>query len=129
MATDLRARRGLAPIVGVLLMLAIVVALALIWGSTLVALAEPSDDAPDVAMTFEQTDEGAALVHQGGDELVGDQVTVLGVANRDVLQGRTLTVHDRAEVVPTDEEIEVIWEGNNTAHTLHKFDADTADTD
>ena len=118
-------RRGISPVIGTILIVAIVVLLVSVWGAIIFGLTERTDDAPDVAMQFEQTD-GAThtLVHQGGDTLTGGRVTILGVTDSDALHGRELTANDRVEVIPVDEEVRLIWEGNNTDHTLHTFDVD-----
>lgn len=107
--------RAVSPVIGVALLIAIVVALAVLSGSLFLALGEERDPAPGVTMSLETTDMGAtqALVHETGDTLDGDRVELRGVADDEALAGTEVGAGERQQIVPTDTDIELVWFGDD----------------
>ncbi|MFC6975470.1 type IV pilin [Halomicroarcula sp. GCM10025709] len=108
--------RSVSPVVGGVLMLGIVVLLVGASAVFVFQLTEEQTPAPETAFDLERTDSGAyELVHEAGPELDGDRVTLRGVADPDVLRGRTLSAGQSVVVFPQDETVRIVWiesEGN-----------------
>ena len=70
--------RGVSPVIGVVLMVAITIILAAIIGAFVIQFS-PTDDevSPIATITIEPTDGNLTLHHQGGDELSLDEFTLL----------------------------------------------------
>lgn len=107
--------RAISPTVGVALLIAIVVALAVLSGGMFLSLDEERDPAPGVTMSLEATDMAAtqALVHETGETLEGDRLELRGVADEEALAGTEVAAGERQQVVPTDTEIELVWFGDD----------------
>jgi flagellin-like protein len=72
--------RGVSPVIGVILMVAITVILAAVIGTFVLGLGDSiSDSAPQAQLNVDSQNLGAGevtLIHQGGDTLQGDDLTV-----------------------------------------------------
>lgn len=123
--------RGLSPAVGIALLTAIAVFLAVIAAGMAFALAEEREPAPGVSMSLEAADSGALhrLVHESGEELDGDRVAVRGVGNADTLAGRELAAGEHDLVAPTDETVTLVWFGEGDAsYTIWETTVSEEDT-
>ena len=120
--------RSVSPVIGIILMTAIVVVLAAVATSFVLELSQEADPQPDVVLQLEQPEHGVshALHHESGDDLVGNRTRLLGVANGNALHGNTLRAGETVEVVPVDDEVSLVWSGENTDHTLQTFDVDAS---
>lgn len=122
--------RAVSPVIGVVLMTAIVVALGVVSGGILLGLSEEPDPAPGVTMSLEAEGPAAlhALVHETGDRLDGDQLTLRGAADPSALAGTELAAGERRRVVPIDTELALVWTGeDDTAHVI--WEATVAESD
>lgn len=126
--SDRRPRsRGISPVVGVALLVAIVLLLSALTAGYLVGLSEEPEPAPEVVLALEGAEEPGegTLLHREGERLDGDQVRLRGVADPRTLAGEELTAGIREDVVPTADTIEVIWLGEgDTSYRLAEFDVD-----
>jgi flagellin-like protein len=118
--------RGISPVVGTALFIAIVVSLGVLVSALVLGLADTGAVAPESKLAL-QDDAGceARLVHEQGERLDGDQLRLKGAADPDTLAGEQLDAGDTAAVRPTADEVTVIWTAANsdTSHTLGQFDA------
>jgi FlaG/FlaF family flagellin (archaellin) len=118
--------RGVSPVVGVTLLVAIVVFVTSAAGYVTLGLAGETKPAPDVAMEFEPTGDGVmyTLQHVSGEGLTGNQTRLIGVADEDALHGERLRAGQTTEVVPVGTEVTLLWYGDGEGYTLHTFDVD-----
>lgn len=122
-----RGDRGVSPVVGSVLLVAIAILLAsaLVYG--FLSLGEEREPQPDVALDLEAADDGVVhrLVHEQGDRLDGEQVTLRGAADPDALGESALTAGGRVELYAVDSEIEVVYTGDHgTTYLLGTFEAE-----
>jgi flagellin-like protein len=119
--------RGLSPVIGTVLLVAIVVVLAAVGAGLFLDLTEEREPAPTVSMELANT--AVPLEHElrigSGDRLRGAKVELQGVANESTLSGRELTAGDAATVYPVAEEIDVVWYGDEgTSYVLQTLEPD-----
>lgn len=127
-ATD---ERGISPVVGVVLMVAIVVAIGAVSAGMLFGLSEEREPSPDVTLSLEATDRPAqhAIVHDTGDGLVGERVELRGTTDPDALDGTELTAGARQPIYPVEDTVEVVWHGDDgTSYVLWEFEVDPDET-
>lgn len=106
--------RGISPVIGAILMLAITVALAMFAASFFLGLTDETDPQPNVVLSdADAEDTTHRLVHDGGETLDGDQLELQGALDSDAAAGKRLADGDEIEFYPIAEEITVIWHGDN----------------
>jgi flagellin-like protein len=123
--------RGVSPVIGAVLLLAIVVALVAVSAVLFLGLTEEREPAPEVTLSLEADDRPAqyTLRHGTGEPLDGDKVELRGVADPKTLDGQELTTGETESVYPVKESIEVVWFGDNGAsYVLREFEVDPDDT-
>lgn len=105
--------RGISPVIGIALLTAIVVALAVVTGGIFFSLGQEKNPAPGVSMSLEAEGVGAVhlLVHENGDVFDGDRVELRGAANSKALAGGKVVAGDQHNVAPTDDTVELVWYG------------------
>ena len=116
----------MSPVVGTVLLVAIVVALSALVAAIAFGTGGPREPAPDVVLELEQTDRPVAheLVVEGGDTLVGEKVEFRGTADEDPLAGR-LRAGESVTVYPVEDTVRVVWFGEyTTTQILATFDPD-----
>ena len=116
----------MSPVVGTVLLVAIVVALSALVAAIAFGTGGPREPAPDVVLELEQTDRPVAheLVVEGGDTLVGEKVEFRGTADEDPLAGR-LRAGESLTVYPVEDTVRVVWFGEyGTTQILATFDPD-----
>jgi flagellin-like protein len=122
------AERGISPVIGVILMVAIVVVMSAVTAMMIFGAQEGgAEPAPNVVMSVESgaDDITHTLYHEGGEMLVGDKVTLKGAANPDVMNGKTLTQGDTIDFLPTEEDLKLVFTGeNDRGHVLRTFEPD-----
>lgn len=124
------ADRGLSPVIGVGLLVAIVVTLSAVTLFMLGGLTEQTNPAPQAALDLQPVEDevGHELVHQGGDNL-GErdgQIVVRGVADPDVLDDGNLSADRSVTVYPVEGTVEIVWfaEESDESYVLDSFEAD-----
>jgi hypothetical protein len=122
------ADRGLSPVIGAILIVAIVAILSVVIGSMVLGLTDETDSQPSVALDLEPTGDGVTyrLSHTDGQNLTGDRTRLIGAADEEVLHGKHLRAGDDVEIVPVSDELKLVWMGENTGHTLATFEVDPA---
>lgn len=71
--------RGVSPVIGVILMVAITVILAAVIGAFVLGLGDGlGDTGPQASLSFSEEDGTVTVTHQGGDSLGGDAEVVGG---------------------------------------------------
>lgn len=122
-----RSRRGISPVIGTVLLVAIVVLLATTSAYIVFGLTEEREPAPEVTFEFEPADPpaGYELTLTNGEKLDGEKVRLRGAANEDALAHRDLLAGDSVTVFPTDERVELVWFGENgSSYVLREFGVD-----
>jgi FlaG/FlaF family flagellin (archaellin) len=128
MTTERTDCRGVSPVVGVALLVVIVTVLSATVGYIVLGLSEETDPQPNVALELEQTDNNVTYVlgHQSGDTVEGNKTRLAGVGDEDALEGERFKAGQKVRVVPVDDEVTLLWYGENTGHTVQTFDVDTS---
>lgn len=106
--------RAVSPVIGTILIVAIVVVLAAVGASMFLTLTDETDPQPNAVLEDEETDDTThELVHRGGETLDGDRIELRGVADSQVAAGKRLSSGDTITFYPIEEEITVVWYGTN----------------
>lgn len=121
--------RGIAPVVGIPLLIGILVAIAAVASVMFLGLAETNEPTPDAVLELDSDDTGATyvLTHEGGDTIDGDKTELVGVADESALEGHRLEGGESVEVIPVEEDVELVWYDGDTSYVLYRFDADPID--
>lgn len=123
--------RALSPVVGTVLLVAIVVLLGTVTAGMLFDLRDRQASSPNAALALESTETPGEyeLVHHSGDPLVGEQVRVRGVVNSTAVGTRVLSAGESVLVDPYQETVRVVWyeENNGSSYVVAKFDVDETD--
>lgn len=131
MFRKLEPNRGLSPVVGTVLLVAIAVVLASLAGYIIFGATETHDPAPSVTVELVESEDSTdyRLRYESGNAPLGDQTEIQGVVKPDRLDGTNLTAGDTVEVTPLDEEIRLVWHADQRTYTLRTFTAEPAVTD
>jgi len=135
--------RGVSPVIGVILMVAITVILAAVIGAFVIGLGDSAQQtAPQASIDFDfQGNDNVTLVHGGGDRLDPDEISVtidgfdqnddINVSawgNGDITAGDSLDVVDDSEDIDNLDDVDegdtirVVWEGGDSSNTLAERD-------
>jgi flagellin-like protein len=121
--------RAVSPVVGTVLLLAIVLLLAAVSASFVLGLTGEQDPAPQAKLALERTETPGEylLVHESGDTINGDRLTLRGVANPDALAGEELAAGKAVTIEPQADTVRVVWterEGAPSSYVLTTFNPD-----
>jgi flagellin-like protein len=124
--------RSVSPVVGAVLLLAIVVLLVGATATLVFGLAGEQDPAPTAKFTFEPTQAGDRyeLTHYSGDRIDGDRLTIRGVADPATVDGSALVAGRTVEVLPRAETVRIVWRersGDPSSYVLATFDVAPGD--
>ena len=117
--------RGVSPVVGVALLIAMTVILAAVIGAVVLGIGMGPTDSPQATLSFETESNGdvdVILHHQGGDTLHEDHISVRvdGAGDVEAWDSDNLTAGDRETIVTDAEDgtnISVVWEDPGSDHT------------
>jgi FlaG/FlaF family flagellin (archaellin) len=128
MSAESTSSRGISPVVGVALLVVIVTILSATVGYILLGLSDETDPQPTVALELERTDNNVTFVlrHRSGEPIDGNKTRLAGVGDEDKLDGKRFQAGEEVRVVPVDEEVKLLWYGENTDYTIQTFDVDTS---
>ena len=129
--------RGVSPVIGVILMVAITVILAAVIGAFVLGLGDQaSNTAPQASFSFDynDTDPGEVTVtHEGGDTIPDGELNVSvsaqngdnstswdGDASAGTSQG--ITAGDGSENLLEGDTVRVVWSSGDSSNTLRSFD-------
>ena len=108
--------RGVAPVVGIALLIAITVILAAVIGGVVLGIGVGPADSPQVTLAFDAGEDDIDLIHEGGEPLPGGEVVVISEDGEtihdlqdDLVSGERRTL-DNGEDVEEGERISVIWQ-------------------
>ncbi|MFT4922132.1 MAG: hypothetical protein ACI8XM_001345 [Haloarculaceae archaeon] len=130
--------RGLSPVVGGALIIAIVILLS---GLTMVmAVGLFQETAPAPSARLELQDEPGCeytLVHKAGDRIDGNRIEIRGVENPNAVDGKNFTAGERQALDPDDDEITVVWyeqpaeqsQPDDQSYVLAEFDVNGDEDD
>ena len=112
--------RGVSPVVGVALLIAIAVILAAVIGAVVLGIGVGMADAPQTSLEFEEDEGDLVVSHTGGDTLSDGEVVVRGdVSDEDPLNG-DLSAGESQTIVDLDaagaeegDKINVVWQDPN----------------
>ncbi|MFC7074167.1 type IV pilin [Halovenus rubra] len=119
--------RAISPVIGVVLLVAIVVALAAGAGAMIFSLTDESDPQPNARLSLEPTDDANGtfvLRHAGGANLTGAETRLIGVVSEDALLDEQFVAGEEIKVRPVTDEVTLVWYGENTDHVLQRFDVE-----
>lgn len=120
-------RRGISPVIGVVLLAAIVVVLSSGAAYFIFSLSEEREPQPEVVLEMEVDEDGIShyIEHEQGETLDGDKVTLRGAANPEALQDTELVASNEIALTPVDSEIQVVYTGEHgTTYLLKTFEVD-----
>ncbi|QLH77866.1 type IV pilin [Halosimplex rubrum] len=123
-----RARRGLSPVIGTVLLVAIVVLLSSVAAYVAFGATEEREPAPEVTLELEPVERPGAydLELTNGERLNGEQVRLRGAADERALANRDLLAGDSVTVFPTDERLQLVWFGEHDAsYVLREFEVES----
>ena len=106
--------RGVSPVIGVILMVAITVILAAVIGAFVLGLGDQvSNNAPQASFSFEfdQPDNGnVTITHTGGDNIESNNLNISATNNTNWPESGTVKTGDSVNVSYTGgEAVRVIW--------------------
>jgi len=138
--------RGVSPVIGVILMVAITVILAAVIGAFVIGLGDQaSESAPQASFSFDYDEtDNVTITHEGGDRIentniriaidnletdpAGEDINVSSWGNNDgqITAGSSFDVVNDAENVEASgfdnvesgDSVRVIWEGGDSSNTL-----------
>lgn len=117
--------RGISPSLGVVLLVGIVLILAMTATYTVLNMTDEREPQPNSRLELKLAEDGVThvLVHDGGETLEGDKVTLRGAANPQALQGERLTSTEEIRFYPVSDTIQVIYTGEHgTGYLLRTFE-------
>ncbi|NHN61920.1 flagellin-like protein [Haloarcula quadrata] len=124
-----RTGRGVSPVIGTVLLVAILVVLSAVSAAFVLGLTGEQDPVPQAKLALEQTEAAGEyhLVHESGDTIDGDRLTLRGVANPDILAGTELAAGKAVTIEPQADTVRVVWterEGAPSSYVLTTFNPD-----
>lgn len=120
-------RRGLSPVIGTVLLVAIAVLLASVAAYVAFGATEEREPAPEVTMELEPEAVPGAyeLSVTNGERLDGEKVELRGAADENALRNRDLLAGDSAAVFPVRERLQLVWFGEHgSSYVLREFEVD-----
>lgn len=109
--------RALSPVIGTVLMISVSIMLVSVMGATaFTGIGQGTDAPPQVSFSYEVTDDGIVVTHDGGDDLDGDRLRFAGAATEKndtgaitEWEGETVTSGDSAVVETTSGTLKLVW--------------------
>lgn len=121
-------RRAISPVIGTVLLVAIVAIMAALAAYVIFGAAETHDPAPAVSVELVETENPAVyrLRYRSGEATLENRTELQGVIESDALHGTELGAGDEIEVMPVSNEVRLVWEGDDRTYTLQTFEAEPA---
>ena len=116
--------RGLSPVVGVAVLVAIVVVLGAVMSALAFGLVGRPAVAPEVRLALHERPCTHVLVHTAGDRMNGDRTEIRGATDRRALAGRPFRAGDQAVLDLTANTVQVVWraQSGGEAYVVEEFD-------
>ena len=124
---DSENERGVSPVIGVILMVAITVILAAVIGTFVLGLGDNVNSTPQASWDFEEDGGDVIITHNGGDTINGDRLSVTGAADDDsIFDSDTVTAGSSATVSgPTSgETLRLVYtaEGGDSSNVIATYE-------
>lgn len=121
------AERGLSPVVGGALLLAITVLLVSVSAVLVFGLAEDKPPAPTANFELEHDGGGQYVLEMtDGETIDGDRLSLVGATNPDTLAGEEVVAGEQYRVTPDSETVRIVWrqatDSDPVTYTLRTFD-------
>jgi flagellin-like protein len=113
--------RGLSPVVGGALLIAIVVVLVSFTAVAILGATDETPPAPTSNFQIEEQDGGYVLKLTAGDRIDGDRITIQGIQNPELLQGQEFGAGDSVRITPTTGEVTIIWREQGTGGVSYEL--------
>ncbi|MCH7659162.1 MAG: type IV pilin N-terminal domain-containing protein [Euryarchaeota archaeon] len=108
--------RGVSPVIGVILMVAITVILAAVIGAFVLGLGDSlGDSGPQASLSFDQSGDQVTVTHTGGDDLIGAELVGPGSSTApisDLSAGESDSDINIADVGSEGDTINVVVDGS-----------------
>ncbi|WP_135828464.1 type IV pilin [Halorussus halobius] len=118
---------GVSPVIGVILMVAITVILAAVIGTFVLDLGnQVQSSSPTASFSFDESvgnDDTVQIVHDGGDTISGDQLSV----NCGSWSGNSISAGDTTQCdMSSVETVQVVWESTDGSNSqiLAEYETD-----
>ena len=104
--------RGVSPVIGVILMVAITVILAAVIGAFVLGLGDQaSNTAPQASFNFDFNDTDVTVTHTGGDNIENGTLTLTDGENSTNFEGDPIRTGSNAEITyEPGSTVRVVWE-------------------
>lgn len=115
--------RAVSPVIGVVLMVAVVVILAAVIGAFVLGLGGDQSSAPQASFSMDNGD----VIYEGGDDLNGDnlEITVAGGKDKGTKSGELNAGQKITKsTLTTAGTVRVVYTGNGKSTTIWKTDYD-----
>lgn len=110
--------RGVSPVVGVALLIAVTVILAAVIGAVVLGLTTSEAEAPQASLNFENSTSSVTISHEGGEALNGENVEIRGNFTFNFGDGDELAAGESLEktsISPSEgDEVNVVWVDPNS---------------
>lgn len=106
-------KRGVSPVIGVVLMVAVVVILAAVIGAFVLGLGGDQSQAPQASFSVDNGD----IIYEGGDPLDGGDIEITGAGSGSG-SGGELTAGDTVGSVSGDGTVRVVYTGDGGSTTI-----------
>jgi flagellin-like protein len=126
MTEDNTGLRGISPVIGTVLLVAITVVIVSIAGYVIFGATETHDPAPSVTVELEAGEDPGRYIlrYESGNEPLGNRTELQGVVESDLLHGTNFTAGEERAVMPLASEVRLVWHAEERSYTLQTFTAD-----
>jgi flagellin-like protein len=118
--------RGVSPVIGVILMVAITVILAAVIGAFVLGLGDQvSNNAPQASFSFDFDGTNVTVTHTGGDNIQNSSVYVTNGNGENYFEEEVTTGVSKEIPYQSDDTVRVIWENpaGGSSNVLAERDA------
>jgi flagellin-like protein len=117
-------KRGVSPVIGVVLMVAVVVILAAVIGAFVLGLGGSQQSTPQASFSVN----GNSIVYEGGDSINGANISVTGPVQDNSGDADTaLTPGDSVATIDSGGTARVVYNGNGQSSTIWQSDVSPSD--
>ncbi|WP_439027190.1 type IV pilin [Haloarchaeobius sp. DT45] len=110
---------AVSPVIGVILMVAITVILAAVIGAFVLNIGGSQEKAPQASFDWQNDSSGVDIVHDGGDDIENDTLSLSGAISNSSIQVGSDNVWSAGEVatnvgtVSSGDTVRIVWSSPN----------------
>jgi flagellin-like protein len=124
--------RGVSPVIGVVLLIAITLLLVSVSVFMIFGITDEQDPAPQATFALEATETSGTyrLVHESGDTIDGNRLTIFGVSTTALFAGEELVAGSAETVRPEDSTVRIVWDNGEQdadTYTISELSVPTVD--